>query len=512
MSAHQGMTVGVASVVFVAACGITISTVSAVSRAVLGRMGYSAADTRLVTGLIVTGTAQRPRLYVASSDPRVGGAASGGSPTGDTNSGVISQVDWTGTGWERRDIVRSLPRSRSNHATNGLALSADAKTLYVAQGSNTNKGAPSEEFGGLAEYALSGAILAVDLARIEGTYDIPTLQGRGPFGGRGGRNQGRLVPGGPVAVFAPGFRNPYDVVVTQSGRIYTIQNGANPGWGDTPEGDGPGGRCTNEPRAGGTRDADTLHLVEEGTYGGHANPTRGNRTNTFGNGGSPVAAANPAECEYVPPSERAALATFDASTNGLAEYAASNADGSMRGDLLTASLDGRVYRLELDMRGERVVSRQRLAVLGAPLDVTAQGDGALFPGTIWVAQYTTGRYEERFDMRAGAITVLEPSDFERTQNWRRLQSTGLRRQEVSLVQMAGRLYLAGGVDDINSTIPRCAAGPTSPRFRAVSTTFRASPSGAGSTTSVGSQAGPGRRSGPSTCTNHASTRSSREVR
>lgn len=231
MSAHQGMTVGVASVVFVAACGITISTVSAVSRAVLGRMGYSAADTRLVTGLIVTGTAQRPRLYVASSDPRVGGAASGGSPTGDTNSGVISQVDWTGTGWERRDIVRSLPRSRSNHATNGLALSADAKTLNVAQGSNTNKGAPSEEFGGLAEYALSGAILAVDLARIEGTYDIPTLQGRGPFGGRGGRNQGRLVPGGPVAVFAPGFRNPYDVVVTQSGRIYTIQNGANPGWG-----------------------------------------------------------------------------------------------------------------------------------------------------------------------------------------------------------------------------------------------------------------------------------------
>ena len=90
------------------------------------------------------------------------------------------------------------------------------------------------------EAALSGAILTVDLEAIgSSTYDLPTLDDENragehdaadPFGGNDGKNQARLVPGGPVQLYAPGFRNPYDLVVTQSGRLYTIDNGGNAGW------------------------------------------------------------------------------------------------------------------------------------------------------------------------------------------------------------------------------------------------------------------------------------------
>ena len=128
--------------------------------------------------------------------------------------------------WERLDLVRGLPRSKENHATNGLALDPGSNTLFVAQGANTNQGAPSKYLGFLPEYALSGAILAVDLAQVEERpHDLPTLDDDSrdgerdagdPFGGNDARNQARLEPGGPVTVYAPGYRNAYDLVLTKS--------------------------------------------------------------------------------------------------------------------------------------------------------------------------------------------------------------------------------------------------------------------------------------------------------
>ena len=92
------------------------------------------------------------------------------------------------------DIVRGLPRSEENHAANGLQLSPDGNSLFVALGGNTNDGGLSNFFNFLAESSLSGSIIEIDLNQIaeleanssftdagqDGTtrtvvYDLPTL-------------------------------------------------------------------------------------------------------------------------------------------------------------------------------------------------------------------------------------------------------------------------------------------------------------------------------------------------
>ena len=380
--------------------------------------GYSAATERLVTGILVTGTPARPVIYVTSSDPRFGPGISKRNDPVDTNSGVLSRLERTRDGWRRLDLVRGLPRSDADHAPNGLAQSPDGTTLYVAQGSQTNEGAPAERFGNVPEYELSGAILSIDLTRIgERTYDLPTRDDpsrsgvddeNDPFGGNGGLNQARLVPGGPVQVYASGMRNPYDVAVTKAGRLYSVQNGPNLTYGGRPVGEGPGTRCTNEPREGGTRGVDTLHLIRRDGYYGHPNPTR-------------------RECDYVPPAVRDAMAQFRMSTNGIAEH---------EGALVTVSLSGELFRLELSEDGGRVVRRQVLARLASPLDVTVQGTLDAFPGTIWAAQYAESG-------PGSPVAVVEPVSA-RDRGWRELPPTGLPRQEVSFVQAGGKLYLAGG--------------------------------------------------------------------
>ncbi len=382
---------------------------------------------RLLTGLLVTGTPERPVIYAATSDPRIGGGFDDGNDADvDTNSGVLSRLTKEATGWQRHDVVRGLPRSHENHASNGLALDPSGTRLYLAQGGNTNNGAPAKPFVLTPEYALSAAILSIDLTAIgETTYDLPTLDdptrpapleggtveggtvdAADPFGGNRGRNQARLVPGGPVQVHAPGFRNPYDVVVTAAGRLYSVDNGSNQGWGAAPE--AAGGRCTNEPREGGRRELDTLHLIPgPGYYGGHPNPTRANPANRF-DGQSPITsgdtpappgeAGNAEECTYRTGRTPGTLTDFPFSTNGLAEYRAGALGGDLAGDLLAAGFDNKIYRLDLraDGRlGDKTVLLDGVGVV--PLDVTAQGDGEPFAGTIWVG-----------DIGDGSITVFEP--------------------------------------------------------------------------------------------------------
>ncbi len=375
--------------------------------------------TRLVTGLLATGTAANPVLYVTSSDPRTGGGPAGTDKNLDTNSSMISRLRFDGSGWQRLDLVRGLPRSEENHSANGLALDPATNTLFVAQGGNTNQGAPSNNFALLPEFALSAAVLSIDLDAIgNATYDLPTLDdedrpgsadAQDPFGGNDGKNQAKLVPLGPVQVHAAGFRNPYDLLRTAAGRLYTIDNGGNSGWGATPAGEGPGGTCTNAVKEPGVTVPDSLQLIGgAGYYGGHPNPTRGNKANTFNasNPQSPVPAGNPVECDFLSPGGAGspAITTFPYSTNGIAEYTASNFGGGLKGELLAAAYEpgNAIYRIRLDAAGSGLVAKDTLfSTVGTrPLDVVAQGDAGPFPGTVWVA-----------DQGTGAVYVFEPNDF-----------------------------------------------------------------------------------------------------
>lgn len=367
---------------------------------------------RQATGMIVIGTAARPVVYVSSSDPRYGGGPRGDLNL-DTNSGMVSKLTWNGSAWSKFDIVRGLPRSEENHSVNGVALNAAGTVLYLAVGGNTNMGAPSHVFADMPETALSAAIVSIDLTAIGSTtYDLPTLDdpnrpgavdSNDPFGGDNGNNQAVIVPGGPVQVYASGFRNPYDVVISSKGVMYSDDNGHNAGQGDVPVNEGPGGTCTNGINEPGVTGPDSLHVVTPGYYGGHPNPTRGNKANTF-NGQSPIGAANPIECDYqlAGSAARPVLATDPSSSNGIAEYTASNFGGAMKGDLLLAAYDNYVERVHLDGTGTVNLGKTTLfsSVGVHPLDIVAMGDNQAYPGTIWVV-----------DVGDQNIYVFEPADF-----------------------------------------------------------------------------------------------------
>ncbi|MCH6236796.1 LamG-like jellyroll fold domain-containing protein [Cognataquiflexum rubidum] len=298
-----------------------------------GTRAWDKRSNRQITGIEVTGTAANPIIYVGSSDPRWGG------PTGDkvldTNSGIITRLTWTGTNWDAVDLVRGLPRSEENHSTNAVTYTIinGKPFLLVASGGFTNAGAPSTSFTWITEYALAAALLSIDLDAIEALplkidpisgrkfkYDIPTLDDPSrpnvngiynpnqigydgidvgdPFGGNDGLNMGMIVEGGPVQIFSGGYRNAYDFVVTEGGKVFVTDNGPNTNWGGLPENEGnpntvtnnypqgePGGNSSNRSASGEwVRNQDHLLLITQDInsyqpgsfYGGHPTPIRAN--------------------------------------------------------------------------------------------------------------------------------------------------------------------------------------------------------------------------------------------
>lgn len=324
---------------------------------------------RLITGLAVAGSAAAPVLYVSSSDPRIE------RPEIDTNSGILSRLTRAGSRWRRDDLVRGLPRSRYDHAPNGVALSLDGRTLYLSTGAMTNMGAASAPFLHLREYPLAGAVLAIDLERTGAApFDLPTRGEKRVPGGEGGANAALLPADGPVRLYAEGLRNAYSLLMTPVG-LFTIDNGSNAGFGGPPRADNP-----NAEVEGGVQALNPLYWIHTGGLNfGQANPAR----------------PRPAR----PP--EAALRTFESSTNGLALSSYSSASGRL--ELVAVSLDGVLYKLGVDTRARRFLGRRALAVNlgGMPLDVaiahSGAGLGAASPGCLWIA-----------DMGGSALFALEP--------------------------------------------------------------------------------------------------------
>ncbi|HHP7232168.1 MAG TPA: Calx-beta domain-containing protein [Xenococcaceae cyanobacterium] len=415
---------------------------------------------RQVTGLVTTGTATNPVLYVSSSDPRI---ATNGEVQLDTNSGVVTQLTWTGTEWEAVDIIRGLPRSEENHSVNGMVLSADGTKLYLTVGGNTNNGAPSQFFSYTGEYALSGTVLEIDLTDIEsrsiltdpaggqnGTprqyiYDLPTLDDPtvpnngdrenssgldvdGPWGGNDGFNMAILPADAPIRIYADGLRNQYDIVLTESGKLYTVDNGSNSNLGGNPI-DANGnptdqagaGEATNTPNNGGTGDPEPLFLLEDGGYYGHPAPARANQDLpwiVYGDNGNPDPALSPNAVpnlsSLVPDavniqngfiidpskftgnaarlsqsgirikrtsSESNTLVNLGSSSNGLAEYTGDAFDGALKGALLVTQFNGNVTLLNLSQDGttiEPLIDPGNDGILGTADDETIDSDG-VFP-------------------------------------------------------------------------------------------------------------------------------------
>ncbi|MEM0984932.1 MAG: malectin domain-containing carbohydrate-binding protein [Pseudomonadota bacterium] len=321
--------------------------------------GSNPFNARQVTGIVATDDGNgNPVFYVSSSDPRISTGNSDRADTHlDTNSGIVTRVTGTPDGnggfvWDAVDIVRGLPRSEENHATNGMVLDDATNTLYLQVGGNTNNGAPSNFFTWATEYSLAGTVLAIDLGAIEqlpiqtdddagkplgnapgGTptarqfvYDLPTLDdpnnvnapefvtqdlidtfpaifggnavgdvptdsqlieagyretfdGRdlnGPFGGNDGFNQAVLPSNAPISIFADGLRNAYDLVQTENGQFFTVDNGSNNGLGNFPVVDGDGFGTNDIPDGSGAGSGEPLFQITEGGNYGHGAPTRGN--------------------------------------------------------------------------------------------------------------------------------------------------------------------------------------------------------------------------------------------
>jgi hypothetical protein len=431
---------------------------------------------RQITGLATGGTASEPIVYVSSSDPSIDVGQDDDDT--DTNSGAISKLtispgtDGTLQASEvaHEVMVLGLPRSEENHATNGLDLSADGDTLYVAQGGHTNKGAPGDNFGHTPEYALSAAVLEIDLAQIENNYNakslqsydtqgssqsypdlpflyaIPTIQTDDgtdgddlPFGGNDGINQAKLIEGGPVQIYSPGYRNPYDLVVTEGGQVYVSDHGPNTGWGGQPA-DASGNivadasSVTNHPNEGGSQGTNDQLAgpVQEGEYGGHAAPIRANPTGadiydadgnvifdiTSSNSPVPSSMVNPVEADYIPPTSQstdpgapAGSANTMETTSGQKvlfgptgatdEYTASNFGGAMEGDILQVELGGDIVRVELNAAGDAATNVETIFNTGGPLGIDAVGDDEKFAGTVWTANHG-----------GNDVTVFEPVDYE----------------------------------------------------------------------------------------------------
>lgn len=331
---------------------------------------------RLVTGIAVAGSAKSPVIYVASSDPRLE------RPEIDTNSGILSRLTLTAAGWRRDDLLRGLPRSRNDHAPNGIALDPDGRTLYLSIGGATNMGAPSEPFLGMSETTLTAAILAVDLHRLGNTtLDLPTPDDparpgprdeNDPFGGSQGRNMASLPANGAVRIHAEGLRNAYDLLPTPAGLV-TIDNGSNAGYGGPPR--GLSTRHRDEVVEGGESLPNPLYVIPRaGLFLGHPNPAR------------PIP-ASPAE----PP-----LLHFLTSTNGLAAWPEDPASGRI--SFLTVSLDRSLSLVTFERHSGSLQRRLLLAEFGGmPLDVTLGAAPAASTESIWIA-----------DMGQSAIYILEP--------------------------------------------------------------------------------------------------------
>jgi N-acetylneuraminic acid mutarotase len=376
-------------------------------------------------------TPERPILWVVHSDPRFCFNSTPENCLVNIDSGMITRLigpDFDNPA-NRTDFVTGLPRSRENHAPNGLHFGPDG-WLYLSIGSNTNYGAPSAAFSQLPETYLTAAILRFNVKGAAASF---------PMDVRNVTNASGLKPG-IFEIFATGYRNAYDFNWHSNGKLYVNVNHGNLGAGPTP---GPEHGCPNaisfDP---GTSD-DFVSLVEQGDYGGHPNPARGE---CILDDGTKYESAPGGQALPPLPNYRAPMLVYNngTSSNGITEYRAPTFGGQMLNNLISATFYGNrsVRRVVLSEDGESVLFEEDLAYFKQPLDVATGPDGA-----IYVLEYGSEN-----DNESGAtppkIFVMEPeTPVEGT--WDIKAPLPTPTQEVGVVACEGNAYVLGGIVGAN---------------------------------------------------------------
>jgi|GEM_PF-5735540 len=358
---------------------------------------------RTITGLRFDVRDQEPVLWVVH-----GGA---GFPGAADWTGAITRL--SGSGFANAvDVVVGLPHSVRDHMTNGLEVGPDG-ALYVLQGSNTALGAPDTAWGFRPERLLTAALLRIDVDAIA----APPLDVRTEDGG----SYDPYAAGAPVTLHATGLRNAYDLVFTESGRLYVTVNGSAPGGNVPAEPAVAPPQCANRPdgdwissAAPAIRDVqanqpDELALIEPGAYYGHPNPAR---CEWILLGGNPTAAPDPDEVEYpvgVSPDPRFAGFVHEfghnKSANGIIEYRGPAFDGALDGRLLVARYSQNDDIVVLDVAADGSVTRETVGLPGLtgfanPLDLAQDPE----TGAIYVAELTAP------ERGRGRLSVLRPVD------------------------------------------------------------------------------------------------------
>lgn len=232
-------------------------------------------------------------------------------------------------------------------------------------GGNTNAGVPGGLLTGCGEQKenfFSGACLKIDLQH-------PDFDGHIEYNAV----TGDVTRGTGVEVFAPGSRNPRDIVLHSNGYLYATDNGPNTDYGKRSVGCNAFGIDPNFP--------DELNIIIEGSYHGHPNRKRGE--------------TDPRQCIYHDPYEpsipgvyTAPLTTFPSSTDGIIEWETEHFGGQLRGNLIAGKFVGVLWRVILSPDGLSAPNGPIVLSPHGGLDVTQGPDGSLFVAKVGASKVT----------------------------------------------------------------------------------------------------------------------------
>ncbi|MFT5152117.1 MAG: hypothetical protein ACI841_002108, partial [Planctomycetota bacterium] len=303
-------------------------------------------------------------------------------------------------------LLTNLPISNHDHGINGMVFDHNGD-LLLGSGGQTNAGVEHLALGGLPESPLSAAILRARTSKagFDGAVTY-VLRSDGSTPSTDQRDGHDIIQsGGDIEVYAPGLRNPFDLVLTTWGSLYCTDNGPNlwqTGFGLASL--GPNVESELSPHS----NTDKIVLIEHDNYYGHASRQRGQddyRQFIFHY-------FNEAP---IPGEFTQKIGEYTSSTNGIAEYRARTFDDAMRGNLIAQRYSDRSVRVELtpDRRGVVDVHEDIPYMKGLSV-VTGPG------GALLAMDYTGNRVKI---MEPSDISVSGPTAFD-IHPWRATQTGG----------------------------------------------------------------------------------------